>query len=54
MNKINHIKLSFASRIIGVITGMVGFYFAGFVDPRIGGMLIAIGSLLIALPSKWE
>lgn len=48
-----HIDLSFISRLVGAIIGMVGFYFAGFVDPRIGAILIALGSLLIALPSKW-
>jgi len=51
--KKGHIDLSFVSRIAGAVIGMIGFYFAGFVDPRIGAILIALGSLLIALPSKW-
>lgn len=47
-----HVDFSFVMRLIGVIIGMVGFGIAGFVDPRIGGILIAIGAILIALPSK--
>ena len=47
-----NVDFSFVMRLIGVIIGMVGFYFAGFVDPRIGGILIALGSILIAIPSK--
>lgn len=47
-----HISLEFVLKIIRVIVGCAGFYIAAFVEPRIGGILIAAAAILIAIPTK--
>jgi len=39
-------------KITGVLLGTAGFYTAAFIEPRIGGMLIALASIIIAIPIK--